>query len=293
MTEPVPNNQMREALRQFLSGKSTSPDVTGMASAKTCEALAGHFASFLLDFAPDASCTVAEISAKASGADASDSTITLALGLADKADQIWIELPVHFVKSLFRVSLGWPAAPAANLLVGELTRVEIQFLKVFADGLTEALVDIAGKTSVQKVYMAGEIAPVRETTRFETGLLQVSTGQCAGIVTVQIPVLGTQTERSPSANTTLAASASRLMVEPRIRLPLRQMPLSEVAKLKRGDVLVVASESSPSSAYLDVRGNPVLACELGQVGGRYSARVISRLAADTLGHAQIPISGGM
>jgi flagellar motor switch protein FliM len=97
---------------------------------------------------------------------------------------------------------------------------------------------------------------------------------------------------APGRGSTLAKKTAQLVMEPELRLRLRAMTLSEIVKLKRGDILSVMQGTTSAVAHLAVRGNSILTCELGQIGGRYSARVIGSASASTNTNAASMARGG-
>lgn len=277
MMSSGPNTNIQEALRRFLPHGNPAQSASQLPDPTIPIALAGKFASAFSKYSAGTRCTPNDETHKKAGDGQSSNMVTLAFKMKETGSNAWVELPVAFVKSLFASSLGGVPSSAVFQPKDPVTRSEQRFVAIIANDIAEALSPLSGYVTLARVFLPDEPELPGKPDGLETISLLVSTNGVDVEVQIDLPVSQTQSE-SLSANVpNLAGTAARVLVEPEIRLPLRAMALSEIAMLKQGDILSVAPEATGMSASLAVRGNPVMECELGQIGSRYSARIIGPL----------------
>jgi flagellar motor switch protein FliM len=69
-----------------------------------------------------------------------------------------------------------------------------------------------------------------------------------------------------------------MVVVPQVSVKLNALTLSQVAELKRGDIIVADAEDTVVSGQILVDRKAMFSCELGKIDDRYSARVTGTIA---------------
>lgn len=279
MTPPGQNTTMQEALRRFLPRGNSVQTGHCETDPAVAQALAGKFAAGFSKYCAGTKCRPIGKTRDVSGEDQTADFVTLAFNAHESGPIAWVELPVALIKLLFVASLGGFPSSASFPPKEPLTKIERRFVAIVAGDIADALAFSTDPAVLARTFFPGETELPAMPDNFGTISLLVSVNGVEVEVAIHLPLSKLRAEIAPADVSTLAGTTARLFVEPEIRLRLRGMALSDIAKLKQGDILSVAPEATGMAACLAVHGNAVIACELGQIGKRYSARVIGPLTA--------------
>ena len=270
---------IREALRRFLPAHKTlelqpkemDPGLGRTFSAKIDETLR--------KFSAKASCGSEASFPESTTGNRTAGMITLVFALDGTVGKAFIQLPVVFIKELLVASLGGNSLAENSAASGEPTNVEKRLAITFANKLADIFTPPFGPAVLESIFWPGESNLPAELQGLVpmTFLLSIIDGESELVLFLPAPQIPNLI--APTGASLMAETTSRLMVEPEIHLRLSGLTLSDIANLKRGDIVEVAPEAKGSVAHMAVQGNAVMACELGQIGARYSARVIGPISA--------------
>lgn len=277
MMSATQNSTIRQALRKYLQEGTGSPGMADDAANQEVMDLAGELARFssAVGYFPPF---------KALGGDAKrpvgdeGASCTFVYKSGETGGFAGIRLSSNLISDMFFAALGGTQA-AGRAPAAALTPAESQFATLLAMELEPVVSAVVRSAVFEKVDYTGSEPEPGVSGNMHT---HVFAAEFAGrTVFIEVDISKVRESNSPSKkSSTLATAAQKVAFAPQVRIRLKPMMVAELAGLRRGDVITAELVAGNLPANLYIEGKPVLDCEMGQVGNRYSVRIKGPAAVD-------------
>lgn len=286
------NHYMQEALRRFLPD-ANNPKMILEEKDPTVELeLANKLADCLSKFSAGPVCKPVDRHRSVAGSDQPASLVTMIFTIDETGAKAWIDVPSLLIRSLFLTCLGGVSQIATQSANALLSKVERHFTATVASEFAKLVASRDSMVIDHEIFFPDGTEIPNKPESLEHLAFVVTVNGCDLELAIHLPKSPMTADIAHDRLPTLASKTGRLLLQPELRLRLAGMTLRDIKNLKRGDVLSMMPGTSSAMALLTVADKSILACELGQIAGRYSARIVGPEADSVNSRATILDRGG-
>jgi flagellar motor switch protein FliM len=286
------NGELRNSLQRLLSRGRPAQTGTGQLQQAAVQALEAQLAVTLKKYVPLSQFTQIEAAGQGSADRGGEAAVSFVYGVDGSEDQARVELPATLIRAAFVGALGGTLSARSGADNQDLTACELRFAGMLANELAAMASPLKGKPALPRTISSREIEPQDKEHDLQRFQFSAVVQGNETWLRVCLPFTVPQDAATSADGPRMADATRRLVVAPEVKLRLPAMTMSEIAQLKRGDVISVNAGETDVRADVVIEGKTVLACDLGQIGNRYSARITGPAAAMAASRANVLERGG-